>query len=181
MLDLAPKTENRQIESRGLITLRRIGVPCRDQPLGTTRHNAMSQPAPAPRPTVIRNALTRAQLAALRCGGRGWEGAIEGLPVSWRLGVVVGSPGSGKTSLLRCSAAVFGVPPSSTEPFECLPNKAVVSCMGASPDEAVATLQSGGLAVSLLRGIVKRTAVRRLSFSYYSTSFDGTSSSSSQT
>jgi len=115
--------------------------------------------------------------AALRCGGRGWERAIEGLPVSWRFGVVVAA---WKWQDL-CSAAAFSVPPPSTEPFKWPLNKAVVSCMGASPDEAVATLQSGGLAVSLLRGIVKRTAVRRLSFSYYSTSFDGTSSSSSQT
>lgn len=74
----------------------------------------MSQPAPAPRPTVIRNALTRAQLAALRCGGRGWERAIEGLPVSWRFGVVVAA---WKWQDL-CSAAAFSVPPPSTEPFK---------------------------------------------------------------
>jgi len=113
----------------------------------------MTTPASAPPPTVIQNALTDVQLASLRVGGHGWEGAIEALPASWLLGCIVGSPASGKNSLYRCAAYAVKVPPPTTKPFNWPANKAVVSCIFTSPDESIVTLQSCGFAStpSLLR------------------------------
>lgn len=116
-----------------------------------SRTGAMSQP---PTPRVIRDALTPAQLASLRVGGAGWDGRVLGLPEhSWRLGLVVGGLGSGKSSLARVAHQAFGVEPQPTEPLRWAPDKAVVSGIGASPDASVAALQSCGLSAvpALLR------------------------------
>jgi len=112
----------------------------------------MSQPLT---PRVIRDALTPAQLASLRVGGAGWDGPVVGLPETrgWRLGLVVGGLGSGKSSLARVAHQAFRVEPQPTEPLRWAPDKAVVSGIGASPDASVAALQSCGLSAvpALLR------------------------------
>ena len=110
----------------------------------------MSQP---PTPRVIRDALTPAQLASLRVGGAGWDGRVVGLPETFRLGLVVGGLGSGKSSLARVAHQAFGVEPQPTDPLRWAPDKAVVSGIGASPDASVAALQSCGLSAvpALLR------------------------------
>lgn len=112
----------------------------------------MSQP---PTPRVIHDALTPAQLASLRVGGAGWDGPVVGLPETrgWRLGLVVGGLGSGKSSLARVAHQAFRVEPQPTEPLRWAPDKAVVSGIGASPDASVAALQSCGLSAvpALLR------------------------------
>ena len=110
----------------------------------------MSQPLT---PRVIRDALTPAQLASLRVGGAGWDGPVVGLPELFRLGLVVGGLGSGKSSLARVAHQAFGVEPQPTDPLRWAPDKAVVSGIGASPDASVAALQSCGLSAvpALLR------------------------------
>ena len=110
----------------------------------------MSQPLS---PRVIHDALTPAQLASLRVGGAGWEGRVEGVPAAFRLGLVVGGLGSGKSSLARVAQRAFGVKPQPTDPLQWPPDRAVVSCIGASPDASVAALQSCGLSAvpALLR------------------------------
>ena len=117
-----------------------------------SRTGAMSQP---PTPRVIHDALTPAQLASLRVGGAGWDGPVVGLPETrgWRLGLVVGGLGSGKSSLARVAHQAFRVEPQPTEPLRWAPDKAVVSGIGASPDASVAALQSCGLSAvpALLR------------------------------
>ena len=110
----------------------------------------MSQPLS---PQVIHDALTPAQLASLRVGGAGWNGRVEGVPAAFRIGLVVGGLGSGKSSLARVAQRAFGVEPQPTDPLQWATDKAVVSGIGASPDASVAALQSCGLSAvpALLR------------------------------
>jgi hypothetical protein len=64
----------------------------------------MSLPPPTPpqqHHVVVQEALSTAQVASLARGGAGWEGSLRELPPSWSLGVVLGMPATGKTSLMR--------------------------------------------------------------------------------
>ena len=78
---------------------------------------------------------------------------MVGLPETFRLGLVVGGLGSGKSSLARVAHQAFGVEPQPMDPLRWAPDKAVVSGIGASPDASVAALQSCGLSAvpALLR------------------------------